>query len=152
MRAVDKIIWHCTASGRRDQMNVESVSHLHTAPTSEKIRWGIYSTTGKGYKQIGYHWLVSDSGIVYPGRDELIAGAHCVGHNQNSISLALFGDIEFPEIQIESAITFTRGLLSKYNLDFKSVYGHYELNETGKTCPNINMDYIRSQLCLKHLT
>src|SRR5690606_12682972 len=141
MKRISKIeflVWHCTASDRRDQVTYDAIEDLHTSPSTKKIIWGKYKTQGKNFDQIGYHYLTSPQGIIYPGRDEGNQGAHALGHNHNSLGLALMGDVEFSELQINSHILLTMGLMKKYNLDSTKVLGHYETDIHGKTCPNIN--------------
>lgn len=46
----------------------------------------------KGWKEIGYHWFVDQYGVVTPGRDEKLRGAHALGRNDGTISVCLEGD------------------------------------------------------------
>ena len=80
---VQGIIVHCTdtpADWRLDQ------------PTSAKVaevrRWHIEE---RGWKDIGYHWLIDRDGTIAPGRAETAIGAHVAGHNAGTIGISLFG-------------------------------------------------------------
>jgi len=52
----------------------------------------------------------------------------------------------FTEAQIKEVISLFKQLMSKYNLGIEAVKGHYEVDQNGKTCPNLNMDIFREKL------
>jgi len=83
MRKLDEIIVHCTAT---------RPNWWENRSAEEKVRevrdWHV---SGNGWSDIGYHWLIDTDGTVVAGRPEDKAGAHCRGHNSNSIGIALFG-------------------------------------------------------------
>ena len=45
----------------------------------------------RGWRDIGYHWLIDRDGTVLPGRKETEIGAHVVGHNAGTIGICLIG-------------------------------------------------------------
>lgn len=76
MRTISKIIIHCSSSpeGRND--------------TAEDIRrWHIE----RGFNDIGYHYVIDLDGTIEEGRPLSKAGAHCQGHNRNSIGICYIG-------------------------------------------------------------
>jgi hypothetical protein len=48
----------------------------------------------RGWRGVGYHFVVMPSGRVYEGRPSWSIGAHASGHNGDSIGIALAGDFE----------------------------------------------------------
>ena len=97
---------------------------------------------GRGFSDIGYHWLVFDDGDVTPGREECWTGAHCLGGwNRKSIGVALVGALhEHPPtpVQIDAAAELIARLVIEHGLRLGDVYGHHELWETqcpGRYCP-----------------
>lgn len=83
MRKITEIIVHCTAT-RADWAKQKSTRWR----VDEVRRWHVDEI---GWLDIGYHFLVDRDGTVANGRPVEITGAHCKGHNQNTIGIALFG-------------------------------------------------------------
>ena len=138
MRKINKIIVHC------------SDSHCGTA--EEIDRWH----KQRGWKGIGYHFVICNGypwpsrayikgwdGIVQDGRPVEQIGAHCRGHNQDSIGICLIGKRCFTGQQLFIALPFLLArLLREYNLTPDDVYGHQDFNQQ-KTCPNIDTGILR---------
>lgn len=78
MRVIKEIIVHCTATPEGRAVTVADVDRWHRA---------------RGFKSIGYHYLVYLDGSVHRGRDESQAGAHCKGHNVASIGVCYVGGL-----------------------------------------------------------
>ncbi len=61
-------------------------------PLSEKVaeirRWHVQE---RGWRDIGYHWVIDRDGAVAPGRPETEIGAHVEGHNRGTIGICLLG-------------------------------------------------------------
>jgi N-acetyl-anhydromuramyl-L-alanine amidase AmpD len=145
MRKIEKLIVHCSASDNPEQDSPKAIWHLHTAPKTEKIKWGEYNTTGNGWSDIGYHIIITTDGDVHNGRPIGKVGAHCKGQNEDSVGICLTGINKFTSAQFESLIDLLKDLTEKYGLFNSQVFGHYEF-DIKKTCPNLNMDFIRSLL------
>lgn len=76
MRHINLIVIHCTASPNGRPVTVQTVAQWHKA---------------RGFKTIGYHYLVGVDGSVGVGRDEEQAGAHAAGFNAHSIGVCMVG-------------------------------------------------------------
>jgi N-acetyl-anhydromuramyl-L-alanine amidase AmpD len=80
---VTEVILHC-ADTRPDWMMgrplVEKVAEIR--------RWHVQQ---RGWRDIGYHWLIDRDGAVAPGRKETEIGAHVEGHNRGTIGICLIG-------------------------------------------------------------
>lgn len=76
MRRIDEIIIHCSDSpeGRNDK--AEDIRKWHKQ---------------RGFNDIGYHYVIDLDGTVEKGRPIEQAGAHCTGHNRNSIGICYIG-------------------------------------------------------------
>lgn len=48
----------------------------------------------RGFSDVGYHFLITPDGKVHEGRPVSRAGAHTLGHNHDSIGVALIGNFE----------------------------------------------------------
>lgn len=51
-------------------------------------RWHIEE---RGWKDIGYHWVIGRAGAIAAGRRETMIGAHCEGHNAGTLGICLIG-------------------------------------------------------------
>lgn len=130
-RSTDLIVLHHAQHGNC------SVEGVHS--------WHKYNN---GWSGIGYHFFITKDGLVYRGRPELSIGAHCKGHNYNSIGICVQGDYmseTMPDKQLSSLIDLCRYICDKYKL--KKLYLHRDLNKTN--CPGVNfpIDIVRNKLC-----
>ena len=98
----------------------------------------------RGWKGIGYHYVIDIDGTVEKGRPDAEIGSHCVGKNKNSIGIVYVGgldkngrpkDTRTPE-QKEALWELLRVLLVKYP---KAVIkGHN--NFSNKACPCFDVE------------
>ena len=88
MRKILEIIVHCTATFADQRVTVADITRWHKQ---------------RGWKTIGYHYVVDQEGNVYPGRPLEQAGAHCTRTDaQKAALLGLLTDLKqrFPEAVI----------------------------------------------------
>lgn len=95
-----------------------------------------------GWAGIGYHYLIRKNGTIERGRPLEMVGAHCYGHNQNSIGINIVGDFEVavPTVmQMAAAEQLTAYLCQLYRISDKEkiIFGHRDLNDT--LCPGRNL-------------
>lgn len=76
MRKITEIIVHCSATPEGRPFTVSDIDQWHRS---------------RGFAQIGYHYVVYLDGTIHQGRPVAIAGAHCKGHNANSIGVCYIG-------------------------------------------------------------
>ena len=79
MRKITEIILHCTATAAGRHFTVADIDRWHRQ---------------RGFKGIGYHYVVYLDGSVHAGRREEEAGAHCLGHNARSIGVCYVGGLD----------------------------------------------------------
>jgi N-acetylmuramoyl-L-alanine amidase len=84
-RTINEIIIHCTATPEGRDMTVDEIRRQHTAPVSRG---------GRGWSDIGYHYVIYRDGTIHEGRNIDLIGAHCAGHNSHSIGIAYVGGLE----------------------------------------------------------
>lgn len=75
-RNIKEIIVHCSATPEGKDFTVADIKRWHLA---------------RGFSDIGYHYVIYRDGSIHTGRDESIIGAHCTGHNTNSIGVCYIG-------------------------------------------------------------
>lgn len=79
MRRITEIIIHCTATKEGKDFTVDDIRRWHRE---------------RGFDDCGYHFVVRLDGTVEQGRPIAVAGAHCKGHNANSIGIAYVGGLD----------------------------------------------------------
>ena len=125
-RKITKIIVHCSDSDVPTHNDISIIREWYLQ---------------RGFKDVGYHYFINWDGQVQKGRDESVVGAHCLGHNANSIGICLQGRHKFTSQQFYQTRILILDLLKKYNLTMKDVYPHNYF-EKNKTCPNFDLKNI----------
>ena len=124
MRKILEIIVHCTATFADQRVTVADITRWHKQ---------------RGWKTIGYHYIVDQAGNVFEGRPIEQAGAHCLEHNKNSIGIAYCGglghdgrpaDTRTPE-QKDALL----GLLTRLKQSFPEAVIHSHSDFAKKACP-----------------
>jgi N-acetyl-anhydromuramyl-L-alanine amidase AmpD len=79
MRNINYIVLHCSATKKGQPVTVADIESWHKA---------------RGFKKIGYHYVVYENGETHKGRDIAEAGAHVEGHNSDSIGICYTGGLD----------------------------------------------------------
>ena len=130
MRYFNSIIVHCTDTKQGVDVHVKDIDKWHR---------------DNGWSGIGYHYLVCLDGVVEVGRGINVVGAHCKGHNANSVGIAYVGGRDkkgrFADTRTEAQKESLRMLISKLTCQaveagfgIPRVYGHRDLDPC-KECP-----------------
>lgn len=118
MRKITKHIIHCSANNGG---NVSLIREWHKA---------------RGWKDVGYHFIIRQDGEIEVGRTLDIIGAHCKGHNTDSIGTCLIGDLHFSQAQFTSLRRINKMLENLF--PGIEVFPHNHFNKH-KTCPNFDV-------------
>ena len=124
MRRIEEVIVHCTATPEGRAVSVHDIDQWHRQ---------------RGWRCIGYHFVVDLDVMVHAGRPLAMAGAHCCGHNVYSIGVCYVGgldkhgrpkDTRTPEQKVA-----LRALIAvlKHLYPNAKVYGHRQF--ANKACP-----------------
>ena len=140
MRKINKIIVHCSDSPQGRGDTAKDIDLWH------KQRGFKRTYEGKTY-HIGYHFVLLEDGFIEAGRPLEISGAHCKGHNADSIGICLIGKNEFTDKQFNSLRDLIKGLMIQYKLKIDNVYGHRDFSN--KTCPNFDVNEFKKEYLLK---
>jgi len=128
MRLVKEIIIHCSATREGQQVSVDTIRDWHLA---------------KGWNDIGYHFYIDLDGTINKGRDIDKIGAHCKGHNRNSIGICYCGGVEADgktpkdtrtQEQKDSLLNVLKTLKAMY--PEAVIYSHNEF--AAKACPSFD--------------
>ena len=125
MRKINEIIVHCSATAEGKDFGAADIDRWHRA---------------QGWDCIGYHYVVKLDGTVQEGRPIERMGAHCKGHNANSIGICYIGGLTADGKEPKDTRTAAQkaALLSlirrlKSNFTGAKVYGHKDFAR--KACP-----------------
>lgn len=124
-RSINEIIVHCSDTREGMDYTVDDIRKWHLQ---------------RGFSDIGYHYVVYRDGSVHTGRNVDVSGAHCVGHNANSIGVCYIGGHEavgdgYKDTRTEAQKKALLSLLSELKKFYPSatIHGHREF--AAKACP-----------------
>jgi len=135
VRAITGIVIHCSASKDGIAKSREDLVREHQA---------------RGFRTIGYHWIVEPDGALVAGRPEAQVGAHVEGHNADTIGVCMIGTKAFTSKAWATLATVVKNLRRTY--PGAKVLGHRDyspdLNHNGKIepgewiklCPNFDVE------------
>lgn len=128
MRKIKELIIHCSATPEGKDFTVADIDRWHKA---------------RGFRKIGYHYVVYRDGSYHVGREIEEIGAHCTGHNSESIGICYIGGVakdgKTPkdtrtEAQKKTLITLVRTMKARY--PGIKVIGHRDVSN--KACPSFD--------------
>ena len=130
LKDINEFILHCSANGPNSQIGAYEIRKYHTLPVAKG---------GRGWEDIGYHFVIKRDGTVEQGRKLEYQGAHCTGHNRFSIGICLVGGVDkngrpednFTLLQFEALAMMLRELRKRWPR--ASIHGHNEYAK--KACP-----------------
>jgi len=121
MRPIRQLIIHCSDT---ETGNAKSIDKFH-----REVR---------GWRMIGYHYVIDRDGKLEDGRPLWMVGAHCFGQNAESIGICLIGTTTFTNEQYETLEFVIKDLKTQFKT-IKEVRGHRDYpsgKAQGKTCPS----------------
>lgn len=142
MRKVNMIVVHSADTPAIADIGVKEITEWHTLPQPK----------GRGWKAIGYAYVIRRSGEIELGRDldgdgDVVeeVGAHAEGFNANSIGICLVGgrgkngeaENNFTHEQFKMLAWLLSELTSKF--PGARVLGHRDLPGVTKQCPSFDV-------------
>lgn len=125
MRSINQIIIHCSATREGKDYTVADITRWHKA---------------RGWRTIGYHFVIYRDGSVHKGRNLEEIGAHCVGHNAHSVGICYIGGLSADgktskDTRTQEQRTALRKLVEDLQQQFPgaTLHGHREF--ANKSCP-----------------
>jgi N-acetylmuramoyl-L-alanine amidase len=135
MRAIRRLVVHCSATPPELDVGVREIRRWHTDPPPR----------GRGWRDVGYHFVIRRNGAVESGRRPAEVGAHAAGHNADSLGICLVGGVaadgrtpedNFRPEQKAALEALLRNLLGQY--PGAEVLGHRDLPGVAKACPSFD--------------
>jgi N-acetylmuramoyl-L-alanine amidase len=129
MRPLKRIILHCTATPEGKHFDVATIRRWHVKD--------------RGWKDIGYHYVIYIDGSVHEGRPVEQVGAHTSGHNSDSIGVVYVGGVDkngkakdtLNEVQETAMVNLIKALREEHGE--MSLHGHNEF--AAKACPSFKV-------------
>ena len=123
MRYINSIIVHCSATPEGADYSASDIRAWHRS---------------RGWRDIGYHYVIKLDGTIERGRPISQPGAHCYGHNAHSIGVCYIGGIKDDHsadtrtmAQKQSLLKLITKLTQMYRCH---TFGHRDFNQA-KDCP-----------------
>lgn len=131
-----EIILHCAATKEGSDFSIKNIDEWHKQ---------------RGFKKVGYHYVIKLDGTIENGRDENEVGAHCLNHNSKSIGICYIGGVDKDgkpkdtrtSQQKESMYKLVNHLMERYSIPLSNVYGHYQF--ANKACPSFKIEDFRKE-------
>lgn len=127
-RDIKELIVHCSATPECKDYSVDTIRQWHLQ---------------RGFSDIGYHYIIYRDGSIHIGRDESIIGAHCTGHNTNSIGICYIGgcasDGKTPkDTRTDAQKSSLLKLLSELKKKYPKAVIHSHKDYANKACPSFD--------------
>ena len=125
-RRIDLIVIHCSATRATQRYTVDDCRRDHRA---------------RGFADIGYHYYITQDGVVHRGRQLYQVGAHATGYNRHSIGICYEGGLDIRGQPADTRTTeqkeTLRRLIQRLKEDCPNakVVGHRDLPGVKKACP-----------------
>ncbi|WP_407404532.1 N-acetylmuramoyl-L-alanine amidase [Sodaliphilus sp.] len=128
-RSINEIIVHCAATPEGKNFTVEQIRNWHV--------------NGRGWKDIGYHFVIYLDGSIHAGRPVEQVGAHCLNHNQHSIGVCYIGGCTAEGKKAKDTRTpAQKKALLELLTELRSIYPkariHSHSDFANKACPAFN--------------
>jgi len=135
-RRINSLVVHCAATYPSMDIGAADIDRWHR---------------DRGWRCIGYHFVIRRDGLVESGRPLREAGAHAYGHNAHSVGICLAGGLQedgakedqaawednFEPTQMDSLVKLLDALLVMF--PGADVLGHRDLPGVNKQCPSFNV-------------
>ena len=128
MRQINEIIIHCSATKEGLNFNANDIDRWHKQ---------------RGFKRIGYHFVILNDGTIQQGRELASIGAHCTNHNAHSIGICYIGGLDKNGKPKDTRTVQQKAsmydLLVKLKKQFPkaTIHGHNEF--ANKACPSFDV-------------
>lgn len=135
---------HCSDTPADLDIGVDTIRQWHTDPLSKQ---------GRGWKDVGYHFVIKRDGTIERGRPVWSVGAGVMGYNDESIHVCLVGGKGKPgassreerrtpydnfTAKQKRSLAFMVANLLKHVAPGALVQGHRDFPDVHKACPSFD--------------
>jgi len=132
MRNIDKIIIHCSATKEGNNVTASTIDQWHK---------------DRGWRGIGYHYVVTLDGTIEYGRSIYETGAHVKNYNKGSIGICYIGGLgssmeakDTRTIEQKESLLLLLKTLKKMHPK-ATIHGHNEFSSKACPCFDANEEY-----------
>lgn len=129
MRKIKEIIIHCSATKEDVDFDINDIRRWHVEEN--------------GWEDVGYHYFIKLDGTIQKGRDIEKQGAHCKGHNRNSIGICYCGGLDSEgkpkDTRTIKQIASMSLLLNRLKNRFPEATVHCHNEFAKKACPSFQI-------------
>ncbi len=124
MRTITEIIIHCSATIEGKDFTVKDIDRWHKQ---------------RGFKMVGYHYVIRLDGTIEQDRPLEMIGAHCTGHNAHSIGICYIGGLDpsgrpkDTRTQTQKDVLWSLAKSLQKQIPQATLHGHNEF--ANKACP-----------------
>ena len=126
----DTIVIHCSATPPTMDIGVEKIREWHVGENH--------------WDDVGYHHIVTRSGVLQKARPEEMQGSHARAVNGTSLGICLIGgsnasgdwENNFQDEQFVTLKALILDLIKRYEI--KKIIGHYQVDDK-KECPSFKV-------------
>jgi len=126
MRNIKRIVIHCAATREGENFTVKDVRKWHIE--------------GRGWSDVGYHYIILLDGTVQSGRPVQKIGAHTKGYNNDSIGICYIGGLDKEGKAKDTRTPGQKKSLKKLVSDLKEIYDIEEIKGHRDYSPDVNHD------------
>lgn len=126
------IMLHCTATPAHRVVTREDIDRWHRQ---------------RGFRCIGYHYIIHQNGRVEEGRPLTQTGAHCKGYNSTAIGIAYIGGTDAKgtpaDTRTPAQKEAIKALINRLRMLFgiERIMGHNEVSNKACPCFNVGKEY-----------
>lgn len=132
MREINKIIVHCSATKEGVDVSASTIDSWHKE---------------RGWRGIGYHYVIALDGKIEYGRNINETGAHVRNHNRRSIGICYIGGLDAgmnpkdtrTKEQKESMLDLLKTLKRLHPV--ATIHGHNEFSAKACPCFDVQEEY-----------
>ncbi|MGB1307526.1 MAG: N-acetylmuramoyl-L-alanine amidase [Oceanihabitans sp.] len=150
MRTIKYIVVHCSATVEGKSFRAKDIDIWHKK---------------RGWKGIGYHYVVGLDGKLEKGRPDHVMGAHVKGFNKHSLGVCYIGGLDSNLAPKDTRTLWQKEALNQLLIDLKrkhpdaKILGHRDFSpdlngngtiepfEFSKACPSFNATKEYENLC-----
>jgi len=126
-KSTKHIVLHCSATRANQPIDAKTIKGWHTTPVAKG---------GRGWSDIGYHYVIKRDGKLEAGRrPDTSVGSHVAGYNSSTLGICLVGGLSNATGKPENNFTpeqwaTLKGLVIELSGRFKkaTILGHRDLS------------------------
>lgn len=131
MRKISLIAVHCSATRSNSAFSAADLKRDHLLAKSKG---------GRGFNDVGYHFIIERDGRIVAGRPVATPGAHIVGHNSASIGICYIGGLDASAKPTDTRTPAQIASLTKLLAEQRRLYPDAKIRGHRDLSPDLDRD------------